>query len=220
MKIAKTAFLFVFVGLAGLSFGQSKSTKVFRLATQPAAVSIEARSSIASKREAEISFDQTAVAGVASLSSIEIELFDGKIFAVERSSIEIRSLDESTWRGKINPRGKMPGDVALSFRKGHVAGLIYSPSAVYEIVPRGDKHFLVELDQSAFPECAGDVKGDPAHQKESPSAGVDSGDRVDVLVLYTAAVRDSLGGEIQAQTVAQQAIDATNTAYINSRMRL
>ncbi len=220
MKIAKTAFLFVFVGLAGLSFGQSKSTKVFRLATQPAAVSIEARSSIASKREAEISFDQTAVARVASLSSIEIELFDGKIFAVERSSIEIRSLDDSTWRGKSDPRGKMPGDVVLSFRKGHVAGLIYSPSAVYEIVPRGDKHFLVELNQSEFPECAGDVKGDPAHQNESPSAGVDSGDRVDVLVLYTAAVRDSLGGEIQAQTVAQQAIDATNTAYINSRMRL
>ncbi len=200
-------------------FGQSKGTRVFHLSSQPAAVSIEARSSIASKREAEITFDQATAARVTAFSSIEIELFDGKTFTAERSSTEVRSLDDSTWRGKIDPNGKMPGDVVLTFRNGHVAGLIYAPGAVYEIVPRGDKHFLVELDQASFPECAGDVKGEPASRITSPSAGVDSGDRVDVLVLYTAAVRDSLGGEAQAQTVAQQAIDSTNTAYINSRIR-
>ncbi|MEQ1645210.1 MAG: M12 family metallo-peptidase [Pyrinomonadaceae bacterium] len=201
-------------------FGQSKGTKVFRLSSQQTAISIEARSSIASKREAEISFDQSAVARVSGLNSIEIELFDGKTFIAERTATEVRSLEDSTWRGKIDPNGKMPGDVVLTFRKGHVAGLIFSPDAVYEIVPRGDKHFLVELDQSAFPECAGDVKGEPAQDIESPSGGSDSGDRIDVLVVYTAAVRTSLGGDAQAQAVAQQAIDATNTSYINSRMRL
>ncbi len=220
MKLAKITVLLIFVASAGSIFGQSKSVKVFRLSSQPTAMSFEARSSIASKREAEISFDQAVVARFATLNSIEIELFDGKTFVAESTSTEIRSLEDSTWRGKIDPNGKMPGDVVLTFRKGHVSGLIFSPGAVYEIVPRGDKHFLVELDQSAFPECAGEVKGEAAQRIESPSGGADSGDRIDVLVLYTAAVRTSLGGDAQAQAVAQQAIDATNTPYINSRMRL
>lgn len=220
MRLARIVALLIFVMSTSSIFGQSKGTKVFRLSSQQTAISIEARSSIASKREAEISFDQSAVARVSGLNSIEIELFDGKSFVAERTATEVRSLEDSTWRGKIDPNGKMPGDVVLTFRKGHVAGLIFSPDAVYEIVPRGDKHFLVELDQSAFPECAGDVKGEPAQNVESPSGGSDSGDRIDVLVVYTAAVRTSLGGDAQAQAVAQQAIDATNTSYINSRMRL
>ncbi|MBK9530081.1 MAG: hypothetical protein IPO41_17630 [Acidobacteria bacterium] len=220
MNLAKITVLLIFLASAGSIFGQSKGVKVFRLSSQPTAMSIEARSSIASKREAEISFDQAAVGRVAELNSIEIELFDGKSFVAERSSTEIRSLEDSTWRGKIDPNGKMPGDVVFTFRKGHFAGLIFSPDAVYEIVPRGDKHFLVELDQSEFPECAGEVKGDAAQRIDSPSGGSDSGDRIDVLVVYTAAVRTSLGGDAQAQAVAQQAIDATNTSYINSRMRL
>ncbi|MEQ1644598.1 MAG: M12 family metallo-peptidase [Pyrinomonadaceae bacterium] len=220
MKLAKIVALLIFVMSTSSIFGQSKGTKVFRLSSQPTAMSFEARSSIASRREAEIAFDRAASARVASLNSIEIELFDGKTFTAVRSSTEIRSLEDSTWRGKIDPNGKMPGDVVLTFRKGHIAGLIFSPDAVYEIVPRGDKHFLVELDQSAFPECAGDMQGEPAKTQESPSGGADSGDRIDVLVVYTAAVRTSLGGDAQAQAVAQQAIDATNTSYINSRMRL
>lgn len=52
-----------------------------------------------------------------------------------------------------------------------------------------------------------------------PSGSSDSGDRIDVLVLYTDAVRTSAGGDTQAQTIAQQAIAATNTAYINSKVR-
>ena len=151
MNLAKITVLLIFLASAGSIFGQSKGVKVFRLSSQPTAMSIEARSSIASKREAEISFDQAAVGRVAELNSIEIELFDGKSFVAERSSTEIRSLEDSTWRGKIDPNGKMPGDVVFTFRKGHFAGLIFSPDAVYEIVPRGDKHFLVELDQSEFP---------------------------------------------------------------------
>ncbi len=111
----------------------------------------------------------------------------------------------------------------LTFKNGHVAGLIYAPRAVYEIVPVGTKHMLVELDQSRFPECAGDVKSDdfPANvQNLVPEGGTDSGDRIDVLLLYTTPVKNSLGGEAQAQTFAQSAIDSANTSYLNSKIRL
>lgn len=196
----------------------AKAVTLFRLATVPAAVDLAQKSSIASKREAEITFGSEVMSSVSHAASLSLSLFDGKSFEASRTGTETRSLDNVTWRGKISLE-KFHGDVVLTFYKGYAAGLIYSPDAVYEIVPRGDRHFLVELDQTAFPECAGDVKGEPAAPTAAPSASVDSGDRIDVLVLYTAAVRNSLGGDAQAQTVAQQAIDATNTAYINSRIR-
>jgi hypothetical protein len=50
------------------------------------------------------------------------------------------------------------------------------------------------------------------------AGGVDSGDRIDVLVVYTTAVKNRFG-EPQAQVIAQQAIDAANGAYLNSKIR-
>lgn len=207
------------VSVSGQVSGTTKAAALFRLDTSPVVVNASQKSSVASKREAEIVFSQESLSSIQSAGRLSLSLFDGRAFDADRTGTEMRSLDEATWRGKIRA-GKFDGDVVLTFHKGHVAGLIYSPDAVYEIVPRGQKHYLVELDQSAFPECAGGVKGEAANPiKETPSATTDSGDRIDVLVLYTAAVRNSLGGDAQAQTVAQQAIDATNTAYINSRIR-
>ncbi len=175
-----------------------------------------APSSIASLRESKIGVD-LHVSG----SEILIPLFDGKIYrAVEKGS-EVRGIDDRTWRGKLI-EGKFDGDVIITFRKGFVSGLIYSPDAVYEIVARGNSHYLVQLDQSLFPECAGDAKGDAAvtTPTAAPEGGaLDSGDRIDVLVVYTTATKNFLGGDAQAQAHAQAAIDATNTAYINSRIR-
>jgi Calx-beta domain/Metallo-peptidase family M12B Reprolysin-like len=47
-------------------------------------------------------------------------------------------------------------------------------------------------------------------------SSADDGTLLDVLVLYTSNVRAALGGTTQAQAFAQQAINSTNTAYINS----
>jgi hypothetical protein len=172
-------------------------------------------SSVASVRESKIGIDQHISGG-----EIFIPLFDGKTYrAVEKGS-EVRGMDDRTWRGKLI-EGKYEGDVVITFRKGFVSGLIYSPDTVYEIVPRGDSHYLVELDQTLFPECAGDVKGDNADPANASPEGViaDSGDRIDVLIMYTTATKNFLGGDAQAQAFAQQAIDASNTAYINSKIR-
>ncbi len=56
-------------------------------------------------------------------------------------------------------------------------------------------------------------------RREVTFVGVDSGDRIDVLVVYTTATKNFLGGDAQALAHAQAAIDATNTAYINSKIR-
>lgn len=151
----------------------------------------------------------------------EITFDEGKVYAASLRSQEVRAMDDLTWRGKIL-EGKFEGDVILTFKKGHVAGLIYTPDAVYEIIPRGQHHILAKLDQSLFPECGGEIRSEEK-QFDRPinEAGpaVDSGDRIDVLVVYTTATKNFLGGDAQAQVLSQNAIDSTNTAYINSRIR-
>lgn len=216
--------LFVVVAipfLLGVSFvnAADRGDKLFRLLETPRSVSAPTRTSLASKREADITFDRAVTSAIVSSARLDLTLFDDRVFTAVRQSVETRAGDDVTWRGKIVV-GKWTGDVILTFRHGYVAGLIYSPDAVYEIVPKGDRQILIELDQSVFPECAGDVKGvpQPVAVGRNPEAGVDSGDRIDVLVVYTTATKNNLGGDAQAQTHAQQAIDATNTAYINSKI--
>jgi hypothetical protein len=63
----------------------------------------------------------------------------------------------------------------------------------------------------------GRSEGAPA--SAAPLAGVDSADRIDVLVVYTTATKNFLGGDAQAQALAQSAVDAANTAYLNSKIR-
>jgi len=179
-----------------------------------------AKSSIASVREAEITFDMQGQS-LAAAEGITVPLFDGKQFDARVRETERRALDDVTWRGKIQ-YAKTDGDIIITFRKGYYSALIYGPNSVYEIIPRGEKHILVELDQSRFPECGGGVAGDRNDTTPPSSAalvGVDSADRIDVLVVYTTATKNFLGGDAQAQAHAQAAVDAANTAYLNSRIR-
>ncbi|HVE55418.1 MAG TPA: M12 family metallo-peptidase [Pyrinomonadaceae bacterium] len=203
----------VFIG-ANSALAQA-SPKLFEIKGSPSA-KLD-KSSIASVRESEISFDSLSLNQT---ETLEIPLFDGKTYVAKRFQTETRAMNDYTWRGKIS-EGKFEGDVILTFKKGYVAGIIYAPlNAVYEIIPKGEKQILIELNQDLFPECAGDLKGE---QSKPPTgnalATTDSGDRIDVLVLYTTPVKTSLGGEPQAQAFAQSAIDTTNTTYLNSKIR-
>ena len=206
--------VFTFCFATSFTFAQS-GAKLFNLRETPSS-KIE-KSSIAAVRESEISFNSLSFRNA---ETLEIPLFDNKNYSAKHFQTETRATDDYTWRGKIS-EGKFEGDVILTFKKGYVAGIIYAPmNQVYEIVPKFDKQILIELNQNLFPECAGDVKGENSKPKaENAIAMTDSGDRIDVLVLYTTPVKTTLGGDAQAQTLAQSAIDTTNTTYINSKIR-
>ena len=209
-KLSVLAILII--AFVSYSSGQNRAS-LFVLKENPSAKAD--KYSVASVRESEIEFNRQ---NSAQTERLDFPLFDGKIYEAKRVSTEIRAMDDYTWRGKIE-QGKFSGDVILTFRKGFVAGLIYSPNAVYEIVPKGEKQILVELNQSLFPDCGGEIKGEEVRANSSPQATIDSGDRIDVLVFYTTASKNALGGDAQAQTLTQQAVDAANTAYINSKIR-
>jgi hypothetical protein len=206
--------------LAGQEKVDARNACLFTFNETPKARPAAEKSSLASVKEAEISID-TATLLRPDLVRLDLPLFDGKTYRAQSEEIETRGVSDTTWRGKIR-KGEFVGDVILTIKNGYVSGLIYSPETVYEIVPKGDRQILVQLDQRLFPECAGDIKGDPAKvsaPSAAPEAAIDSGDRIDVLVLYTTPVKNSLGGDAQAQAFAQSAIDVSNTAYRNSVIR-
>ncbi len=215
-----TAIGLLFVLFAFLAGGANAQSSVRLFSVTEASSPFAERSSIAAKRESVIVVN-TGQALMA--EALELPVAEAKAYQAVKSEAEVRGVDDVTWRGMISEKG-FEGDVILTFRKGHVAGLIYTPDAVYEIVPRGAQQILVELDQSLFPECGGAIEPGEATKQELPEGEVlatfsDSGDRIDVLVVYTTATKNLLGGDAQAQTLSQNAIDATNTAYINSRVR-
>lgn len=222
-SICFAAVLTIFGGLPTIAQAATAPSLLFTLRETPQAKA--KKSSIASVRESEIEFNAQILRG-GEAETLSFMLFDGKTYQATRTETELRAMDDFTWRGKI-PEGNYEADIVLTFKNGFAAGLIYAPDTVYEIVPQGERQILIELDQSAFPECGGEYK--PAQTEKTttktrerfaePAASIDSGDRIDVLVLYTTPVKNSLGGDAQAQAFAQQAIDTANTAYLNSRIR-
>jgi len=212
---------------------ESEQTGLFKLGETKSRLSEDEKSSIASVSESEISFNLTSLSEIDS-ERLSFPLPDGKVHvAVKRKTegIEYRGKRDFTWRGKSEEEG-LSGDVILTFTDGSVSGLIYSGNTVYEIVSKGGRQILVELDQNRFPCCAGEIKSDEFEFEtkgfefetksevttENNITAEDTGNTIDVLVLYTNNVKNSLGGDTQARNFAQQAIDSTNTAYINSRI--
>ncbi len=163
LKLSSVCVLLLLVGgivliVPQISSAQRSAPALYSLRTAGRPAAEAARSSIASVREAEIAFGSSGQE-LARLSRLTIPLFDEKEFEAFVTQTELRAADDITWRGKIR-YAKTEGDVVITFRKGFFSGLIYGPDAVYEIVPRGDKHMLVELDQSLFPECGGAINAD------------------------------------------------------------
>ena len=218
-------FIAISMGFWSLTTNVSGKNRMllFSLKDTPKAMKEDEKNSIASVRESEINISNESLSAV-SLEKLNLPLFDGKTYEVIRNKsegLEKRSNDNFTWRGKLVD-GKFSGDVILTFHKGYITGLIYSQNAVYEIVTKGDKQILIELDQSLFPECGGEIKAPENKEAIEPQnigAVEDSGDRIDVLVVFTEAVKNAVGGEAQAQTLAQNAVDSANSAYINSKVR-
>lgn len=98
---------------------------------------------------------------------------------------------------------------------------------VYEIRPGADGALVaMQLDSVAFPTCAtGPEHAVHAHAQE-PVPGVvdrggacsDDGSVLDVLIVYTPAARNAVGSTNGIISLANSAVAAANTSYINSNV--
>ena len=138
---------------------QEEQVSLFSLGETLLRLDGDEKSSIASVSESEINFNLSSRNQINS-ERLSFPLPDGKLHvAVQRriEGFEERGEGDFTWRGKLR-EGGLSGDVVLSFRDGSVSGLIYAGATVYEILTKGGRQILVELDQSRFPDCAGEIK--------------------------------------------------------------
>ncbi len=157
---------------------------------------------------------------------LALPLGAGVIRAAELTEFERRAPDNYTWRGRL---ADGEGSVTLTVRGPALAGFIEADNAVYEVVPRDrGVSSLVLLDSDRFPECGtteehapkpSSATAETAAPDRSTAAGTpDTGARIDVMVVYTAAARQGAGGTANMEATVQAAVDAANTAYGNSQI--
>ncbi len=112
-----------------------ESTNLFEVIELPQTQSL---SSFAAVREQEIKINFDRI-NFETIETLSIPLLNGKSYKAARKdsgAFEGFANDEFTWRGKILGDNNRSGDVILTVKDKAVSGLIYSPGAVYEIIPQ------------------------------------------------------------------------------------
>lgn len=153
----------------------------------------------------------------------------GTEFEAARTDFEVRSETSFTWRGKFPDDG---GDITLTVVDGLCAGIIQSPVGLYEIAPTETLNVseLRKLDELKAPTCGGapapdqDVHSTSDMTEQSvdalrvatmPNAALSM---MDIMIVYTTKAKVAAGGTSRIVVEAQNAVDVTNTAYINSQI--
>ena len=108
------------------------------------------------------------------------------------------------------------------------AGKVWSHGAVYTIRSTGGGALIREVGSSALPRCEGPATPPPAPkaaiQATEPSVTADSGDIIDLLVVYSPIVRRAEGGVAAMRALIDRDVAAANEAYraggVMQRVRL
>ena len=163
--------------------------------------------------------------------ALSMNLFDNTEMGVTKTKVERPRADRLVWHG----RGDDGSQVALSVVKGALAGTVYRFGQTFDIVPDGDGLYRVsELDAAAFPTDdpefdtvpAADAKtGTPRGAPSVPTMSADGVPQIDVMVVWTPAARNAVGGTQAAiESLVQSAVANANLAYtnsgVNARLRL
>jgi hypothetical protein len=155
------------------------------------------------------------------LPRIELDL-PGGLFEAERTLEDAGA--PGAWAGKLlEADGSLGGDVVLAAAGDALHGIVYaSYHEVYEIRrARGGGHVLALIDQSVLPDCGGSPRA-PGRAIDEATVGAEAKQappEIRVLVVYTAAARDAVGGQAAIEALAATAVAETNTAYKNSKTK-
>lgn len=154
---------------------------------------------------------------------IQLNLFDGQVITAERVRRDTSALDGYVWIGRIPDRPQ--SEVYLSVAGDVLVGTItLDPLEIYQVRYAGRQgHTLRQLDPLAPgptegidaivpPETAAAAEPDTAES----AVCVDDGQRIDLLVAYTAAARVAAGGQAAMTALINQRISEANSANANS----
>lgn len=166
---------------------------------------------------------------------------DGLRYRIGLSDLEERAEGDLLWRGRFADGGQ----AVLTLENGLLVGILYSPQGVYELTtsPRGQ--VLQKIDPAGFEPCyheAHDIESQTVRgagfsssddsDKQALAADADQDApgasatgslsakgllTLDVMIVYTPQARSGAGGTAAIQALAQNAVDVSNTAFINSQ---
>jgi hypothetical protein len=139
-------------------------------------------------------------------------------------ALELSAEGDFRWRGSASDGSD---EHAIIVRRGSaLSGLLSTQDGLFELIPDADRNWLVRLDSSRYPICAGaDEPPAQEHQHQhqqtrsddpEPAAQLGGTVQIDVLVVYTPQARDAVGGVAQIEALAQAAVDASNLSFENA----
>jgi hypothetical protein len=112
----------------------------------------------------------------------------------------------------------------LVSRQGILMGTIRLPGAFYRISYQDGEHLIQQLDDRTFPSELEPIPAGIRREESTQIQGsaddavdADDGSQIDVLVVYTAAARQSAGNtQVSIETLIDTAVAETNIGYQNS----
>jgi hypothetical protein len=154
-----------------------------------------------------------------------LNLFDDAEFAAERTQIKEGAEGAFTWSGKL--KGPVGGSALITVFGNSVAGSISTDDGrLFEINSSpGNGITIEEIDLNKLPPHIDPISPDNAPFEEgslespesqnTPVISADSGDTIDLMILYTPNTRERWGASgIQSKII--NAVDAMNSAQANS----
>jgi hypothetical protein len=182
------------------------------------------RARTATLNRAAVPDTQTAAAS-APLGQLRLNLFPDVNLLADQLRTEANNAIPTgyVWVGSIS--GDPYSQVVLSVGGGQMAGYVQTQDGLYEIKNGGTNlQVITQLDPSAFDNPTGtDAVTHPPLPRRPQAAAPDvqplaAGQTaiVDMLVVYTPAARNHLGGDVAMRNEIQAAITAANQSYLNS----
>ena len=158
-------------------------------------------------------------------ATLDLNLFDD----VRLKAVDLRVAPTSSGGYSLSGRleGVLFGTAVLVVNGDVVAGSIRSASGTYTVDASGGVCHIRKVDPSTLPPL-----GEPLHPPQSmlspfsasrpadQSSSAEDGSFVDVVVLYTPAVRDQVGGIVAAHSLVDMMVAETNQAYRDSGVNL
>ncbi|MEA2603771.1 MAG: peptidyl-Asp metalloendopeptidase [Acidobacteriota bacterium] len=210
------------LGSAILIGSQSRalaSEKLFRAASeaQPAIKEI----GVIRSRTVQVNFDSLVGAVMAfdggrKTEALELNLFPDRSFKAVLDHVNQETPVNFSWVGKLE--GVENSQVVFVVGGGNLTGSISTSSENYRVKTVGGTQVVEQIDVAAFPREADPipVPPKPGAPFADLSGAVDDGSTFDLLVVYTPAARDAVGGTSAIQNLITLGVTETNVAYSNS----
>ena len=148
-----------------------------------------------------------------------LNLFDNKSLVAINKQVKVTNRG-FIWEGFI--QNEPLSTVTLVVNNNIVAGNIVYPNGRYQIRFVGNNvHSIQEIDERRMPADEPYVPSPQSSEpqvdlKKNTNQALDSADRIDVMVAYSATTRAAAGGTAAMQALIDLAISETNAAYVRS----